>query len=192
MAQFTSFLAFTLTGWVSWPVYIFVFLASLSALWWPNIWPKMGFPDFFENTVASIQFISGIYPYGMSLLTPIHIRVPSLVFPFSALWWPNIWPKWGFRYFLTNYWPSTLHSWHLPLWGGSLDPYTFCVPSLIFGPLVAKYFVENGVSKTFWKHCSLKSFTPMGWVSWPLFIFVFLASFSALWWPNIWPKMGFP
>ena len=31
----------------------------------------------------------------------------------------------------------------------------------------------------------------MGWVSWPLFIFVFLASFSVHWWPNIWPKMGF-
>ena len=29
----------------------------------------------------------------------------------------------------------------------------------------------------------------MGWVSWLLFIFVFLAAFSALWWSNIWPQI---
>ena len=45
LAQFISYLAFTLLGWVSWPLYIFVFLASFSALWWPNIWSKMGFPE---------------------------------------------------------------------------------------------------------------------------------------------------
>ena len=140
---------------VSWPFYIFVFLASFSALWWPNIWLKMGFPELFEKTIGSIHFIPGIYPYGVSLLTPIH----------------------------------------------------FHVPSLIFGPLVAKCLAENGVSGTFWKKVltqfiSNLAFTLMGWVSWPLYIFVFLvlicnvvnlqASFSALWWPNIWLKMGFP
>ena len=31
---------------------------------------------------------------------------------------------------------------------------------------------------------------PYGWVSWLLFIFMFLASISALWWPNIWPEKG--
>ena len=40
LAQFISYLAFTLKGWVSWPWYFFVFLASFSALWRPNIWPK--------------------------------------------------------------------------------------------------------------------------------------------------------
>ena len=89
-----SYLAFILMGLVSWPLYIFVFLASFSALWLPNIWPKMGFPDIFEKTIGSIHFIPGIYPYGVSLLTPIHS----------------------------------------------------CLPSLIFGPLVAKYLAENGVS----------------------------------------------
>ena len=77
-----------------------------------------------------------------------------------------------------------------------LTPIHFRVPSLIFGPLVAKYLAENGVSGTFWKKLlaqfiSYLSFILMGWVSWPLYIFMFLASFSTLWWPNIWLKMGF-
>ena len=78
---------------------IFVFLASFSAIWWPNIWPKMGFPELFEKTIGSIHFIPGIYPYRVSFLTPIH----------------------------------------------------FCVPCLIFRPLMAKYLAENGVSGIFWK-----------------------------------------
>ena len=79
LAQFISYLAFTLIGWVSWLLYIFVFLASFLALWWPNIWPKMGFLELVEKTIGSIHFIPGIYPYGVSLLTPIHFRVPSLI-----------------------------------------------------------------------------------------------------------------
>ena len=71
-----------------------MFLASFSAPWWPNIWSKIGFPELFEKTISSIHYIPGIYPYGVSLLTPIH----------------------------------------------------FCVPSPTFGPLVAKYLAENGVS----------------------------------------------
>ena len=78
LAPYTSFLAFTLMGWVSWPIYIFVFLASFSALWWPNIWLKMGFPELVEKTIGSIHFIPGIYPYGVSFLP--HFRVPSLIF----------------------------------------------------------------------------------------------------------------
>ena len=73
LAQFISYLAFILMGWVSWPLLIFVFLASSLAFWWPNIWLKMGFPELFEK----------------------------------------------------NYWPNSFHTWHLPLWGESLDPYTF-------------------------------------------------------------------
>ena len=48
----------------------------------------------FWKNIGSIHFIHSIYPYGLSLLTPIHFPVPSLVL---ALWWPNIWPKMGFR-----------------------------------------------------------------------------------------------
>ena len=77
-------------GWVSWPLYIFVFLASFSALWWPNIWPKMEFPEIKKKTIGSIHFIPGFYPYGMSPLTPIHFRVPSLIFgPLVAKWCLN-------------------------------------------------------------------------------------------------------
>ena len=106
LAQLISYLAFTLMGWVSWPLYIFVLLASILALWWPNIWPKMRFLELFEKTIGPIHLIPGIYLYGVSLLTPIH----------------------------------------------------FHVPSLIFGPLVAKYLAENGVSGTFWKNCWLNKF----------------------------------
>ena len=67
-------------GWVSWPVCNFVCLASFSALWWPNIWLKMRFPELFEKTIGSIHFISGIYPYGVSLSTPVHLPVPNLIF----------------------------------------------------------------------------------------------------------------
>ena len=123
---------------------------------------------------------------------------------------PNIWPKMGFpELFEKNYWPNSFHTWNLPLWGESLDPYTFScswpyfrpsggqifgrkwglwnflkkllaqfisyltfilmgwvlltpihfgVPSLIFGPLVAKYLAENGISGIFWKNYWLNSF----------------------------------
>ena len=87
LAQFISYMAFTLMGWVSWPLYIFVFLVSFLALWWPNIWPKIGFPELFEKNVGSFHFIPGIYPYGVSLLTPINF---VFLASFSALWWPNI------------------------------------------------------------------------------------------------------
>ena len=42
----------------------------------------MCFPELFEKktTIGSIYFIPGIYPYGVSLLTPIHFRVASLIF----------------------------------------------------------------------------------------------------------------
>ena len=80
LAQFISYLVFTLMGRVSWPLFIFVFIASLLALWWPNIWLKMGFPELFEKTIGPIHFIPGIYPYVVSLLTPIHFHFPSLFF----------------------------------------------------------------------------------------------------------------
>ena len=123
LAQFISYLAFTLMGWVSWPLYIFVFLASFSALWWPNIWLKMGFPEYFEKTIGSIHFIPGIYPYGVSLLTPIHFCAPSLIFgPLVAKYLAEN----GFsRIFWKNYWLNSFHTWYLSLWGESLDPYTF-------------------------------------------------------------------
>ena len=112
VAQFISYLAFTLMGLVSWPLFTFVFLASFLALWWPNIWPKMGFLELFEKTIGSIHFIPGIYHYGVSPLTPIHFRVPSLIFiPLVAKYLA----KNGVSgTFWKNCWLNSFHTWHLP------------------------------------------------------------------------------
>ena len=195
LAQFISYLAFTLMGWVSWPLYIFVFLISFSALRWPNIWPKMGFPELLKKKLL-VQFISYLAFTLMGWVSwPLYIFV--FLASFSALWWPNIWPKMGFP----ELFEKTIGSIHFipgiyPYGVSLLTPIYFRVPSLIFGPLVANYLAENGVSGIFWNKSlvpfiSYLAFTLMGWVSWPLFTFVFLTAFSALWWPNIWPKMGF-
>ena len=39
----------------------------------------MVFPELFEKAICSIRFIPDIYVYGLSLLTPIHLRVPGLI-----------------------------------------------------------------------------------------------------------------
>ena len=178
LAQFISYLTFYPYGVSLWALFIFVFLAPFLALWWSNIWPKMGFPERFEKKKTLAQFISYLAFILMGWVSwPLYIF--GFLASFSALWWPNIWPKIGFPELFEKKPIGPIHS-------------------LIFGPLVAKYLAENGVSATFWRKKTLAqlisylAFTPMGWVSWPLYIFVFLALFSALWWPNIWPKMGFP
>ena len=48
--------------------------------------------------------------------------------------------------------PYSFRTWHLALWVSLLTPKRFHFPSLIFGPLVAKYLVENRVSGTLWKN----------------------------------------
>ena len=113
----------------------------------PSVRPSVSRQGFwnFKKTIGSIHSIPGIYHYGVSLLTPIHFRVPSLIFgPLMAKY---LAAKWGFRNFLKK--------------------------------LLAQLI-------------SYLAFILMGWVSWPPHIFVFLASFSVPRWPNIWPKMGFP
>ena len=62
--------------------------------------------------------------------------------------------------FEKNCWFHSLHTWHLPLRVSLLTPIHFRVPSLIFGPLVAKYLAENGVSGTFWKTIGSIHFIP--------------------------------
>ena len=123
LAQFISYLAFSLMGWVSWPLYIFVLLASFPALWWPTILPKMGFPELFWKTIGSIHFIPCICPYGVNFLTPVHFRVCSLIFgPLVA---KHLAKNGVSRTFWKNSWLNSFHTWHLPLWGESFDPYTF-------------------------------------------------------------------
>ena len=49
----------------------------------PSVRPsvcRQGFGNLFKKTIRSIHFIPGLYAYGVSLLTPIHFRVPSINF----------------------------------------------------------------------------------------------------------------
>ena len=131
-----------------------------------------------------------------------YIIIPPLHRRWNGVYWihPDVCPSVCRRVsgtFWKNYWLNSFHTWHLHLWVSLLTPIHFRVPSLIFGPLVAKYLAENGISGTFWKNCWLNSFHTWHLSLWgesldPYTFFVFLASFLALWWPNIWPKMGFP
>ena len=131
-------------GWVSLPQFIYVFLASIRAFWWPNMWPKMGFTEFLLETISSVHLILGISPYGVSLLTPIL----------------SIFLPWVTKYFFPETEVSELNK---------QTKKTKLLPQFIW----------------------YQALTLMGWVFWSLFIFVFLASILSLWWPNIWPKMGF-
>ena len=94
----------------------------------------MGFPELFEKTIGPVHFIPGIYPYRVSLLTPIYIyiyiyiRVNLLKKLLAQL----------ISYLAFNPYGVSL-----------LTPINFCVPRLIFGPQVAKYLAKNGVSRTF-------------------------------------------
>ena len=167
-------------GWVSCPLYIFVFLASFSVLWWPNICPKKGFLELFEKkTNSSIHFIPGICPYGMSHFSPIYFRVPSLIFgPLVATY---LAANGVSGTFWKIYWLNSFHTWHLSLWGESLDSYTFSCSQPHFRPSGGQIFgrkwgFRNFLKKQLAQFISNLAFTLMGWVSLPLYIFVFLAS----------------
>ena len=90
----------------------------------PSVRPSVEwFPELFEKTIGSIHFIPGIYPYGVSPLTPIHFRVPSLIFgPLVAKYLVENGVS---GTFWKNGWLNSFHTWHLSLWGESLDPCTF-------------------------------------------------------------------
>ena len=111
-------------GWVYWTLFIFVFLASISAIWWPNIWPKMGDSELFEKHKLWAQLISypALNPYGASLLTPIHFRVPTMNFiPQMAKYLVGKEITGTFKIYRL----ISIHTRHWPLWGESLDPHLF-------------------------------------------------------------------
>ena len=66
---FVSYLAFTIMGCASWPLFISVFILSILANWSPNFCRKMRFPDLKKKTTSSIHFIPGVYPKGWALDT---------------------------------------------------------------------------------------------------------------------------
>ena len=69
--------------WVSWSVFIFIFLSSILALLWPNICPKMGCPECEKNPHLLNSFDTWHLPLW-SLLVAIHFCVPTLNLAFLA------------------------------------------------------------------------------------------------------------
>ena len=147
-----------------------MFLASFSAKYVATRGPQKGSPEFLEKTVGSIHFIPGIYPYGVSLMTPIHFRVLSLILflwgesldhytctlsrslpHFRPSGGPIFGGKWVFRNFLKKkpYWLNSFHTWHLSLWGESLDYYTFSFSLPHFRPSGGQIF---GIKMGFLEH----------------------------------------
>ena len=64
--------------------------------------------------------------------------------------WQTTFLQFGFTIAIFYYPSQNSHKVQMDTYGVSLlTPIHFRVPSLIFGPLVAKYLVENGVSRTF-------------------------------------------
>ena len=123
------------------PLSIFVFVPLFSALWWPKIDRKSGFPQLFGKNVGWIHFIPGIYTYGVSLWTPIDFRVGALIFgPLVAKNWPKIWVSATFR---ENCRLDSFHLWDLYLWGKSLDPYRFSCSCPHFWPSGGQKLTEN-------------------------------------------------
>ena len=111
----------------------------------PSIHPsvcRQGFPELFEKIIGSIHFIPGIYPYGMSFLTPIHFSVPSLIF--GPLVTKYLAENGVSGTFWRNYWPNSFHTWHLPLWGEVNWPlYIFVFLASFFRPSGGQIFVAN-------------------------------------------------
>ena len=70
-AQCISYIEFAVIRRVSWPLFIFVFLASI----WPSgsqtVWQTCGFSNFWKKTIYSVHFIPSMSRYGVSLLTSI-------------------------------------------------------------------------------------------------------------------------
>ena len=150
---------------------------------------------FWKKITGSIHFIPGIYPYGVSVLTPILFRVPSLIFgPLVAKYLAENGVS---GTFWKNYWLNSFHTWHISLWCEFLDDYTFSFSYPQFRPSGGQIFdrkwaFRNVLKKLLAQFISYLAFIIMGLFSWPIYIFMFLVKFSALWWPNIWPIMGFP
>ena len=81
---------------------------------------------------------------GKSLLTPIHFRVPYLIYdPLVAKYLAEMGIPELFEKLLAQFISYLAFN---PYGVSLFTPMHFRVPSLIFGPLVAKYLAENGVS----------------------------------------------
>ena len=123
LAQLISYLASTLMGWVPWPLYIFVFLASFRPSGGQISGRKWGFRIFLKKNVWLNSFHTWHFILMGWVPWPLYIFV--FLTSFSAFWWPNNWMKMRFPELKKSYWLNSFHTWHLSLWGESIDPYTF-------------------------------------------------------------------
>ena len=74
-------------------------------------------------------------------MTLIHFHVPSVNF---AHWWPNIWPKMGFRNIRQNYWLNSFDTWYIyPYEASLLAPIHFRVPGVNFGSSGGQIFGQK-------------------------------------------------
>ena len=151
--------------------------------------------DKVSGPFGSIHFIPGIYPYGVSLLTPNNFCVPSLIFgPLVAKYLADNGVS---GTFWKNHWPNWFHTWHLSSWGESLDPpYTFSCSYPHFWPSGGQIFGRKWGFWNFLNNCWLNQFHTWHLPLWdesldPYSFSCSYASFLALWWPNIWQTMGF-
>ena len=159
----------------------------------PSVRPsvcRQGFRNILKKIIGSIHIKHGIYPYVMSLLTPNHFSVPGLIFgPLMAKYLAKNGVS---RTFLKKQLSNSFDTWYLLLWGETLDPDTFLYSWTHFRPpggqiLGRKWGLWKFLKKLLAQFILYLAFILIGWVAWPLYIFVFLASFSAHWWPNVWP-----
>ena len=159
-------------GWVSWPLFFFVFLASISVLCWPNVWLKMEFSElkktnFWQNLFDTLVFtIMG----SVSWLLLIFVFLPSILVP----WGPKYWLKMGFLQFLQNKSAQFISYLAFNLFGcifSSLLIFVFLLPNaalwcLIFPPKGAFqiFFTlwpssgRNNARIFFWKQSFLECF----------------------------------
>ena len=115
---------------------------SISSVRWPNIRPKLEFPELFEKAIGSLHFMPGIYPYGVSFLAPILFRVPSIHFSPQLA---ECLAENGISRIKINYWQNLFDTLHLPSWGQSLDSYSFlCSYHQFWSPGGTKYWPKMG------------------------------------------------
>ena len=149
-------------GLVSWPFIIFMFPASILALWWTNIRPIMGFLDLKKNHwlnwLVNKGFRDSLKKCSVSIrLILVFAIMEKSHDPYSfSSSQRQFWPKMGFPgIFKTNIgWIHLIPDIYLHR-VSLLIPINFHVPSVKCGPLVAKYLAKDGI-------CRLKTKTNVG------------------------------
>ena len=87
LAQFISYLAFTLIGWVSWPLFIHCVHSLIFGPLVAKYLAEMGFPDFFWKTIPFITYLAftlrGIFGWDYFWMRWVVIR--------AEVYCPHLW-----------------------------------------------------------------------------------------------------